>query len=143
MHEIKRVNEIDIENYIKNSNDIIIMVTSSYCQENRQGTYTCLMLYQDHRKVITDVLQDVLSANLAMLLGVLEAVKHINLTNVNVCIISYIALGFKGAKVGNGLYANEVNDIVRLIAEQGNTLSSIAVVDGKDVIRKLYWKDNN
>lgn len=75
--------------------------------------------------------------NLITVLGVLEAVKHIKLTNVNVCVISYIALGFKGAKVGNGLYANEVNEIVRLIAEQGNTLSSIAVIDGKDVIKKI------
>ncbi len=58
MHKIKRVNEIDIENYIKNSNDIIIMVTSSYCQENRLGTYTCLMLYQGYKKIITNVLQD-------------------------------------------------------------------------------------
>lgn len=137
MHEIKRVNEIDIENYIKNSKDLIIIVTSSYCQEDRQGIYTCLLLYQSHRKVITDVLQNMPSANLITVLGVLEAVKQIKLTGVNVCVISYIALGFKGAKVGNGLYVNEVNDIVRLIAEQGNTLSSIAVVDGKDVIKKI------
>lgn len=137
MHEIKRVNEIDIENYIKNSNDLIILVTSSYNQENRQGTYTCLMLYENNKKVVTGVLQDMPSANLITVLGVLEAVKQIKLTGVNVCVISYIALGFKGAKVGNGLYANEVNDIVRLIAEQGNTLSSIAVVDGKDVIKKI------
>lgn len=137
MHEIKRVNEIDIENYIKNSKDLIIIVTSSYCQEDRQGIYTCLLLYQSHRKVITDVLQNMPSANLITVLGVLEAVKQIKLTGVNVCVISYIALGFKGAKVGNGLYANEVNDIVRLIAEQGNTLNNIAVVDGKDVIKKI------
>ena len=44
MHEIKRTNEIDIESYIKNSKDIIIMVMSSYSQEDRQGIYTCLML---------------------------------------------------------------------------------------------------
>ncbi len=137
MHEIKRTNEIDIENYIRNSNDLIILVTASYCQENRQGTYTCLMLYQGHRKVITNVLQDMPSANLITVLGVLEAVKQIKLTGVNVCVISYIALGFKGAEVGNVLYANEVNGIVRVIAEQGNTLSSIAVVDGKDVIKKI------
>lgn len=63
MHEIKRVNEIDIENYIKNNKDLIIMVTSSYCQEDRQGTYTCLMLYENHRKVVSGVLQDMPSAN--------------------------------------------------------------------------------
>lgn len=141
MHEIKRVNEIDIENYIKNSKDLIIMVTSSYCQEYRQGTYTCLMLYQDHRKVITGVLQDMPSANLITVLGVLEAVKHIKLTGVNVCVISYIALGFKGAEVGNGLYVDEVNDIVKVIAAQGNTLSSLAVVDGKDVIKKMIAEE--
>lgn len=141
MHEIKRVNEMDIENYIKNSKDLIILVTSSYNQENRQGTYTCLLLYQGHGKVITDVLQDMPSANLITVLGVLEAVKQIQLTGVNVCVISYIALGFKGAEVGNGLYADEVNDIVRLIAEQGNTLSSLAVVDGKEVIKKIIAKE--
>jgi len=141
MHEIKRVNEMDIENYIKNSRDLIIMVTSSYCQEDRQGTYTCLLLYQGHRKVVTGVFQDVPSANLITVLGVLEAVKQIKLTGVNVCVISYIALGFKGAKVGNGLYANEVNEIVRLIAEQGNTLSSIAVIDGKDIIKKIILEE--
>lgn len=128
---------MNIENYIKNSKNLIILVTSSYCQENRQGTYTCLMLYENHRKVVTGVLQDMPSANLITVLGVLEAVKQIKLTGVNVCVISYIALGFKGAEVGNGLYADEVNEIVRLIAEQGNTLSSIAVVDGKDVIKKI------
>lgn len=141
MHEIKRVNEIDIENYIKNSNDIIIVVTSTYKQENRQGTYTCLLLYNNHRKVITDVLQDMPSANLITVLGVLEAVKHIKLTDVNICVISYIALGFKGAESGNGLYSKEVNDILRVIAGQGNTLSSIAVVDGKDVIKKMIVKE--
>jgi len=141
MHEIKRTNEIDIENFVKNSNDLIILVTSSYNQENRQGTYTCLLLYQGHRKVITDVLQDMPSANLITVLGILEAVKQIKLTGVNVCVISYIALGFKGAEVGNGLYVNEVNDIVRLIAEQGNTLSSLAVSNGKDVIKKIIVKE--
>ena len=141
MHEIKRTNEIDIENFVRNSNDLIILVTSSYCQENRQGTYICLLLYQGHRKVITDVLQDMPSANLTTVLGVLEAVKHIKLTNTNVCVISYIALGFKGVEFGNVLYANEVNEIVRLITAQGNTLSSIAVVDGKDVIKKIMAEE--
>ncbi len=142
MHEIKRVNEIDIENYIKNSNDIIIMVMSSYSQEDRRGTYTCLMLYQDHRKVITNVLQDVSSANLTMLLGVLEAVKHINLTNINVCIISYIALGFKGVEKGNGLYVNDVTAILKEIASQGNTLSSLVVPDGKEIIKRIIMENN-
>lgn len=141
MHEIKRVNEIDIESYIKNSNDIIIVVTSTYKQEKRQVTYTCLLLYQGHRKVITDVLQDMPSANLTTILGVLEAVKQIKLTGVNICVISYIALGFKGAEVGNGLYANEVNDILRVIVGQGNTLSSIAIVDGKDAIKKMIAEE--
>lgn len=137
MHEIKRTNEIDIESYIKNSKDIIIMVTSSYSQEDRQGIYTCLMLYQGYKKVITNVLQDMPSANLTTVLGVLEAVKHIKLTNVNVCIISYIVLGFKGIEKGNGLYSNEVSDIVRVITSQGNTLSSLVVPDGKEIIKRI------
>lgn len=45
------------------------------------------------------------SENLTTVLGVLETVKDIKLTNVFVCVISYIAMGFKGTKQGNGLYA--------------------------------------
>lgn len=137
MHEIKRTNEIDIDNYIRDSNDIIILVAASYSREDKSGTYTCRLLYKGHTKVITDELQDMPSANLITVWGALEAVKHIKLTGVNVCIISYIALGFKGVEAGNGLYANEVNKLLKLIAEQGNTLSSLAVPDGKDVIKKI------
>lgn len=137
MHEIKRTNEIDIDNYIRNSNDIIILVAASYSQEDRCGTYTCRLLYKEHTKVITDKLQNMPSANLTAVRGALESVKHIKLTGVNVCVISYIALGFKGAEAGNGLYKNEVNELLKLIAEQGNTLSSLAVPDGKDVIKKI------
>ncbi len=141
MHEIKRTNEIDIENYIKNSNDIIILVAASYSQDDKSGTYTCRLIYKEHSKIITDQLQDMPSANLITVRGVLEAVKHIKLTGVNVCVISYIALGFKGAEAGNGLYANKVNEILKLIAEQGNTLSSLAVIDGKDVIKKIIAEE--
>ena len=142
MHEIKRTNEIDIESYIRNSKDIIIMVMSSYSQEDRLGTYTCLMLYQGYKKIITNVLQDMSSANLTTLLGVLEAVKHINLTNVNVCIISYIALGFQDVKKGNGLYVNDVTAILKEIVSQGNTLSSLVVPDGKEIIKRIIMENN-
>ncbi len=140
MHEIKRTNEIDIESYIKNSKDIIIIVMSSYSQEDRQGIYTCLMLYQGYKKIITNVLQNMSGANLTTLLGVLEAVKHINLTNV--CIISYIALGFKGVEKGNGLYVNDVTAILKEIASQGNTLSSLVVPDGKEIIKRIIMENN-
>lgn len=37
------------------------------------------------------------------------------MSEVNVCVISYIALSFKGAKVGKSLYTNEVNEMIGII----------------------------
>lgn len=78
-----------------------------------------------------------MSPNHVMVLGLIEAVKHINLHNVNVCIISGIYVGFKGAMKNKGLYAKEVNELVDILKGQGNIVSSIAITDGMDEIKKI------
>ena len=139
-HQSMRINEIDLEKYIEESNDINILVSASYQKENGVGTYRCLLLYKQHMKLIEETLQNVISPNHVMVLGLIETVKHIKLHDVNVCIISGIHVGFKGAKKNKGLYFNEVNEIVTIIENQGNSISSITIPDGIDEIKRLMKK---
>lgn len=136
-HEAKSITEFDLEQYIQNSNDINILVTSSYYNETGMGTCRCLLLYKHHKKLIEGSFENVKSQNHAMVLGLIEAVKHINLHDVNVCIISGIYVGFKGAMKNKGLYAKEVNELVDIVKGQGNIISSIAITDGVDVIKRI------
>lgn len=39
------------------------------------------------------------------------------------------------------MYSNEVNEIVHLVEEQGNTISSIAITNGMDAIKR-YMQEN-
>lgn len=84
------------------------------------------------------VLENVNSPNHAMVLGLIETVERINLRGINVCFISGIYVGFKGAKRSKGLYAKEINDLVSIIDGQGNSISSITITDGMDEIRRRY-----
>ena len=85
-----------IKNY-ENSEDINIMVTTSYNKETKNEKCRCLLLYKNHNKYIEEMVVNAISPNHVMILGLIEAVKHIKLQNVNVCIISGIHVGFKTA----------------------------------------------
>ena len=67
--------------------------------------------------------------------------KHIALHKVNVCIISGIYVGFKNAAENKGKYPKEVNKIVHIVENQGNTISSITITDGVDEIKKYIIKN--
>lgn len=136
-HESRSITEFDLEKYIQNSSDVNILVTASYYNETGVGTYKCLLLYKQHRKLIEGSFPDVMSPNHTMVLGLIDAVKHIRLQGVNVCIISGIYVGFKGALKNKGLYAKEVNMLTGLVEKQGNTISSIAITDGMDTIKRI------
>lgn len=136
-HEAKSITEFDLEKYIQNSNAVNILVTASYYNETGKGAYRCLLLYKQHKKLLEGNFESVMSPNHAMVLGLIEAVKHINIHGVNVCIISGIYVGFKGAMKNKGLYAKEVNELVDIVEKQGNTISSIAITDGMDIIKKI------
>lgn len=136
-HETKSITEFDLEKYLQNSNDINILVTASYYKETGTGKYKCLLLYKHHKKFVEGSFENVLSPNHVMVLGLRDTVQHIKLLDTNVCIISGIYVGFKGAKKNKGLYAKEVNEIVNIVENQGNTISSIAITDGMDAIKRV------
>lgn len=139
-HQSISIKEINLEEYIENSEDINILVTASYQKETSVGKYRCLLCYKNHKKYIEEQMTDIVSPNHVMVLGLIEAVRHIKLQNVNVCIISGIYVGFKAAAKNKGIYASEVNEIVDIVEEQGNTISSIAITDGMDEIKRIMRK---
>ena len=50
-------------------------------------------------------------------------------------VVSMLVL--KQQQKNKGLYASEVNDIVDIVESQGNTISSIAITDGMDEIKRI------
>ncbi len=136
-HEITSIDEFDLMKYLQNSNDINILISASFYGETRIGKYKCRLFFREHTKVLAGCFEQVNSPNHAMILGLLEAVKHINLHKVNVCIISGIYVGFKSAAKGKGLYAKEINRLVDIVEGQGNSISSIVITDGMNVIKKV------
>ena len=136
-HEARSITEFALEKYIQSSDDINVLVTSSYYNETGIGKYKCLLLYKQYKKLIEGSYENIISPNHVMVLGLIDAVKHINLHNVNVCIISGIYVGFKGAMKNKGLYVKEVNELVSIVEKQGNTISSIAITDGMDIIKRI------
>lgn len=142
-HQSITLQEIDLENYIEKSNDINILVKVSYNKETNRGQYNCMMLYRQHKKLIEGIIEEAISPNYTMILGLIEAVKHIALHGVNVCIISGIYVGFKYAVKNKGKYPKEVNEIVHTVERQGNTISSITITDGMDEIKKYIVRNYN
>lgn len=55
-HEEKSITEFNLEEYIQSSNDVNILVTASYYNETSIGTYRCLLLYKQHKKLIEGML---------------------------------------------------------------------------------------
>lgn len=140
-HQSIELQEIDLERYIENSNHINILVMVSYNKEIKRGQYKCLMIYEQYKKLIEGTIEDAISPNYTMILGLIETVKHIALHKVDVCIISGIYVGFKKAAKNKGKYPKEVNEIVRIVESQENTISSITITDGMDEIKKYIIKN--
>lgn len=141
-HQSITLQEIDLEKYIEKSNDINILVMASYYKETNKGQYKCMMFYKQHKKLIEGTIEDAISPNYTMILGLTETVKHIAIHGVNVCIISGIHVGFKYAAREKGKYPKEVNEIVHIVESQGNTISSIAITNGMDEIKKYIIKNS-
>lgn len=133
--------EIDLEKYIEQSRDINILVKASYYNETNKGKYECMMFHKQHRKLIEGIIEDAISPNYTMIMGLIEAVKHIAIHEVNVCIISGIYVGFKSAEKNKGKYPKEVSEIVHIVENQGNMISSITITDGMDEIKRIITKN--
>lgn len=135
-HQSISIKEIDIDKYIEKREGVTILVMVSYHKEIKTGKYKCMLCYKQHKKLVEGVIENSFSPNHTMVCGLTEAVKHIRVHNIDVCIVSGIYVGFKSAEKNKGKYPKEVNEIVHIVERQGNTISSIAIVDGMDVIKK-------
>jgi hypothetical protein len=132
-----RTENFDLQTYLHESNDINILITASYNKTTDIGRYTGLLCYKRHRKLISDTVENAISPNHTMIIGLFDGVQRVRLTNVNICIISGIHMGLKGALKGDGLYAGELQQLMALIEKQGNTVSSIAITNGSAEIKKI------
>lgn len=132
-----RKEDFDLQAYLRESEDINILITASYDKAADTGRYTGLLCYKHHRKLITDTVENANSPNHTMIMGLFDGVQRVRLTNVNICIISGIHIGLKGALRGSGLYARELRELMVLIEKQGNTFSSIAITNGSAEIKKV------
>ena len=141
MHEARSITEFDLEKYLEESNDINILVHASFHSDTGTGKYRCLLLYKSHKKYIENTVENVVSPNRTMVYGLLEAVEHINLHHVNVCVISGIYVGFKYASRNKGLYCREVKQIIHILEAQENTVSSIAILNGMREIKSFISKN--
>lgn len=132
-----RTENFDLQTYLHESNDINILISASYDKTTGIGRYTGLLCYKRHRKLISDTVENAISPNHTMITGLFDGVQRVRLTNVNICIISGIHMGLKGALNGDGLYAGELQQLMALIEKQGNTVSSIAITNGSAEIKKI------
>ena len=132
-----RTENFDLQTYLHESNDINILITASYDKATDIGRYTGLLCYKRHRKLISNIVENAISPNHTMIIGLFDGVQRVRLTNVNICIISGIYMGLKSALSGNGLYAGELQQLMTLIEKQGNTVSSIAITNGSAEIKRI------
>lgn len=142
--QMKVINEnignISLEYYMESSQDLLILIAASYNKQKRQGKSKCVMYYRQKTKVTASDFTNVQSANQVMVYGLLEAVGHILISEVKVCVISYIAPGFASAEKGKGLYADVVNQIVDTVEKQGNKMISIVATDKVEEIKQVIRK---
>lgn len=141
-HEMFSITEFDLREYLSKSDDINILVHSSYYNETRKGKCRCLLVYKRYTLRIDETFEDLNSQNHVTVLGLMEAVKHIKIQGVNVCIISGLHVGFKGAMMGKGAYVAEVNELVRLVKAQKNKIKSITIKDGMEEIRDIIGSNS-
>jgi hypothetical protein len=140
-HIEQSIKDFDLEKYLNESNDINILVAASYYHDTGVGKYRCLLVYKQHRKYIVGSVGDAVSPNKTMIKGLIDAVNQIKIHNVNVCIISGIYVGFKAAKKNKGVHSVEVNRLIGIVERQNNTISSIAILDGMEAIKRIIAKN--
>lgn len=116
----------------QNNGKLFLFVCSSCVNEKRKGIYRIMLKYRDSKKLITQNLQDVSDAGECSLIGLLEAIKLINLPNYEVNIITGIGLGFNGT-LNRGKSSHK--DLVLTILEE---------CDRKQItIKELVFKGNS
>lgn len=136
-HIETRIEDFDLETWLKNTKDVTIFISASYDKTSDTGIYHGLLCYKHHRKAISGTVENALSPNHTMIIGLFDGIGRVRLHGVNICVISGIRIGFKYAEMGKGLYAEELNELLAIAQKQRNTVSSIAITNGSAQIKKI------
>ena len=100
-HTETRIEDFDLETWLKNTNDVTILISASYDKTSDTGIYRGLLCYKHHRKAISGTVENALSPNHTMIIGLFDGIGRVRLREVNIRVISGIRIGFKYAKKGN------------------------------------------
>ena len=144
-HTETRIEDFDLEIWLKNTNDVTILISASYDKSSDAGIYHGLLCYKHHRKAITATVENALSPNHTMIAGLSDGIGRVRLRGVNIRVISGIRIGFNYAEKGKGLHADRLNELLAIAQKQRNTVSSIAITNGSAQIRKMILEgiENN
>ena len=140
-HKETRIEDFNPETWLKNTKDVTIFISASYDKASDTGIYHGLLCYKHHRKAISGTVENSLSPNHTMIIGLFDGIGRVRLRGVNICVISGIRIGFKYAEKGKGPYAEELNELLAVAKKQGNTVSSIAITNGSPQIRKMILEE--
>lgn len=135
-HIETRIEDFDLAAWLKNTNDVTILISASYDKTSDIGIYHGLLCYKHHRKAISGTVKNALSPNHTMVLGLSDGIRRVRLHGVNIRIIAGIRIGFKYAEKGKGLYSEELNELLCVAKKQGNTVSSITITNESAQIRQ-------
>ena len=136
-HVDTRIEHFDLEGWIQKTQDVTVLISASYDKESDTGIYSGLLCYKHHRKNISGTVENAISRNHTMIIGLFDGIGRIRLQGINICVISSLRIGFKYAETGKRMYAEELNQLIAAARNQGNTISSIAIINGLTQIQKI------
>ena len=117
-HTETRIEDFDLGMWLKNANDVTILISASYDKKSDTGIYHGLLCYKHHRKAISGTVENAISPNHTMIAGLFDGIGRVRLHGVNICVISGIRIGLKYAEKGKGLYAKELKELLSVAQKQ-------------------------
>lgn len=142
-HTSVRIENFNLEEHLKKSDEINILVACKYNYDTRVGTCMVLLCYNGKCKYKEREVRGANSPNEVSIIGVGEVVRELPAKDKKITIVSGISLGFKNAAKGKGLYANKLQAIMEYAESCGNELSSIAILDGMETIKQHIFANMN
>ncbi|MBQ9142482.1 MAG: hypothetical protein IJX63_11955 [Lachnospiraceae bacterium] len=126
----------DLEDAYKGN--IIIWITGSVDSVTKNGTYYGVLQYQQHKLFFEKELVNT-TANRAMIMGVIDAVKRINRLS-RICVITATSLGFKNAFKGKGPNAAELMTLFEDISSKKCKLTEVQFLNGAALIKNHIYE---
>lgn len=120
-----------------NENTLILAVSPSCNTSSRTGSYHAILLYRQHKMLITGDLQDIASANRCALHGFIDAAGHITKCE-NVILLVAGSFGFKTAIKHKGPNSDLWNELFFIIESKGcNCITEVIVSGGGTQLSSL------